>query len=165
MHDSSRCETCRGLPIGGSLSDADFSAFVGACRHELAAKQAVFQQRVQGGARWFYDMTDLSLTIDDIVLGMTPIGTYSSEYGSWLWAWANEDFPLTARRAAERIRTLHDITGFRVFLDPGIKASPADADDFVALAVHALDAAAFFRCPSPGPTLYLAVHDLQPSAG
>jgi len=157
MHDSSRCETCRGLPIGGSLSDADFSAFVGACRHELAAKQAVFQQRVQGGARWFYDMTDLSLTIDDIVLGMTPIGTYSSEYGSWLWAWANEDFPLTARRAAERIRTLHDITGFRVFLDPGIKASPADADDFVAhwpftrwmrppfFAVHHPDR----RCTSP----------------
>jgi hypothetical protein len=46
----------------GSLSDADFSAFLGACRHELAAKQAVFQQRVQGGARWFYDMADLSLT-------------------------------------------------------------------------------------------------------
>jgi hypothetical protein len=165
MHESSRCETCRGLPTGGSLSDADFSAFLGACRHELAAKQAVFQQRVQGGAGWFYDITDLSLTIDDIVLGMTPIGTYSSEYESWLWAWANEDFPLTARREAERIRTLHDITGFRVFLDPGIRASPTDADDFVALAVHALDAAAFFRCPSPGATLYLAVHDLRPSAG
>jgi hypothetical protein len=101
MHDSSRCETCRGLPTGGSLSDADFSAFLGACGHELPAKQAVFQQRVQGGARWVYDMTDLSLTIDDIVLGMTPIGTYSSEYESWLWAWANEGFHLTARRAAE----------------------------------------------------------------
>jgi hypothetical protein len=72
-------------------------------------------------------MTDLSLTIDDTVLGMTPIGTYSSEYESWLWAWANEDFPLAARRAAERIRTLHDITGFRAFLDPGIRASPADS--------------------------------------
>ena len=109
-------------------------------------------------------MADLSLTIGDIVFGMTPIGTYSSEYGSWLWAWANEDFPPTARQAAERIRTLHDITRFRVFLDPGIKASPEDADDFVALAVHALDAAAFFRCPSPDPTLYLAVHDLRSSA-
>lgn len=109
-------------------------------------------------------MTDLSLTIDDIVFGMTPIGTYSSKYQSWLWAWANEDFPFTARKAAERIRTLHDITGFQVFLDPGIKASPADADDFVALAVHALDAIAFFRCPSPDPSLYLAVHDLRPSA-
>jgi len=161
MHDSSRCETCRGLPIGGSLSDAEFSAFLDACRHELAAKQAVFQQRVHGSARWFYDMTDLSLTIDDIVLGMTPIGTYSSEYGSWLWAWANEDFPFTSRKAAERIRTLHDITGFQVFLDPGIKASLADADDFVALAVHALDASAFFRCPSHRVTLYLAAYDLR----
>jgi hypothetical protein len=52
-----------------------------------------------------------------------------------------------------------------VFLDAGIKASTAEADDFVALAVHALDAAAFFRCPSLGPILYLAVHDLRPSAG
>ena len=116
MHESSRCDTCRGLPTGGSLSDADFSAFLGACKRELAAKQAVFEQRVQGGARWFYDMTDLSLTIDDTVLGMTPIGTYSSEYESWLWAWANEEFPLTARRAAETIRTLHDITASKCFL-------------------------------------------------
>ena len=58
MHESSRCDTGRGLQTGGSLSDADFSGFLGACKHELAAKQAVFQQRIQGSARWFYDMTD-----------------------------------------------------------------------------------------------------------
>jgi hypothetical protein len=54
---------------------------------------------------------------------------------------------------------LHAVTGFQVFLDPGIEASAADAEDFAALAVHALDAIAFFRCPSEEPTLYLAVHE------
>ena len=91
----------------------------------------------------------------------TLIGTYSSEYQSWLWAWANEDFPEVARAASRQIQALYDVTGFRVFLNEGIGASTEDAQDFTALAVHQLDAIGFFRCPSDeaGPVLYLAVHE------
>ena len=159
MHDSSTCPVCRGLPVGGSMSDDEFFAFLAACRDELAAKQAGFQQRIAGASRWQYEMADGSLTVGDTRFGMTPIGSFSPQYQSWLWAWANEDFPEAARAASRRIQGLHAVTGFRVFLDPGIGASPEDAQDFTALAVHQLGAIGFFRCPSDGPVLYLAVHE------
>jgi hypothetical protein len=159
MHDSSTCPICRGLPVDGSMSDEEFFAFLAACRDELADKQARFLSRIAGASRWQYEMADGSLTIGDTRFGMTPIGTFSPEHQSWLWAWANEDFPEAARAASRRIQGLHAVTGFRVFLDPGIGASAADAQDFVAVAVHQLGAIGFFRCPSDGPVLYLAVHE------
>jgi len=67
--------------------------------------------------------------------------------------------------ASSRIRSLHTVTGFRVFIDPGTQASPSAAQDLTALAVHILDAIGFFRCPSEGTVLYLAVHEFVQPAG
>ena len=161
MHDSSNGPICRGRPTGGSMSDEEFFAFLAACRDELAVKQAGFQWRIADASCWQYEMADGSLTIGETRFGMTPVGTFSPGYQSWLWAWANEDFPEAARAASRRIQALHAVTGFRVFLDPGIGASSADAQNFAALAVHQLGAIGFFRCPSEGtaPVLYLAVHE------
>lgn len=141
------------------MSDDEFATFLAACRDELAGKQAEFQQRIGVASRWHYEMAHGSLTIGDTRFGMTLIGTFSPQYQSWLWAWANDDFPISARVASRQVQGLHAVTGFRVFLDEGVGASPADALDFVALAVHQLGAIGFFCCPSEGPALYLAVHD------
>jgi hypothetical protein len=165
MHDSSNCKTCRGLPVGDSLTDDEFAEFLATCRTELAGKQESLKQRIVGGSRWQYDMAKLTLLIGEVEFAITPIGTYSSSYRSWLWAWANDEFSPLAREASARIQALHGTTGFRVFIEPGIAASASDADDFVALAVHALGAQGFYRCPSDGPSLFLAVHDRPERAG
>ncbi|MFZ2269833.1 MAG: DUF6882 domain-containing protein [Azonexus sp.] len=143
-----------------SLSDDAFAEFQASCHRDLLSKQNHFKQHIAGASQWFYDMPSRRLEIGDSLFGMTPIGTYSSAYGSWLWAWANDDFPPEARALAAEIQTLHDTTGFRVFLEPGISAVEKDVDDFVALAVHALGADGFFRCNSNETSLYLAVHYL-----
>jgi hypothetical protein len=151
---------CKGLPAGGSLSDEEFAAFLDACRAEAVAKQEAFQRRLAGSSRWSYDMDRGTLQVGELGFGMTPIGTFSAERCSWLWAWANEDFPAAARQAAAPIQSLREVTGFAVFALPGIGASAVDAQDFVAFGVHALEATGFFRCPREGgPTLYLAVHE------
>jgi hypothetical protein len=141
------------------MSNEEFFAFLAACRNEFADKQVRFQERIAGAACWSYDVADCSLTIGDERFSMTPVGTHSPEYQTWLWAWANEDFPPVAREASRRLQALHAVTGFRVFLNPGIEASSADAQDFAALAVHQLGAIGVFRSPSDGPILYLAVHE------
>lgn len=141
------------------MSDAEFFAFLDACRDELADKQLRFQQRIAGAGRWTYDLRDCSLTMGSERFGVTPVGTYSHEYQTWLWAWANEEFPEAARTASRQLQSLHTVTGFRVFIDEGIEASSADAQDFTALAVHQLGAIGFFRGASDSPTLYLAVHE------
>lgn len=139
------------------MSDDEFFAFLAVCRDELAVKQAAFEQRIAGASQWRYEMADGSLTIGDVRFGMIPVGTFSAEYQSWLWAWANEDFPEVARTASRQIQGLHSITGFRMFLDPGRPASASDAQDCAAFAAHQLGAIGIFRCPSEGPLLYLAV--------
>lgn len=159
MHDSSQCSVCRGLPVGGSLTDDEFFAFVARCREELAAKQSRFQERIAGAARWTYEMADRSLTIGDVRFGMTPVATFHAERNEWLWAWANDRFPHAAREASLLIQSLRDVTGFQVFVMPGIDASTRDAEDLAALAVHQLDAVGLFRCPTDDLVLYLAVHD------
>jgi hypothetical protein len=143
------------------MSDDEFLAFLTACRAELAVKQAAFEQRIAGASRWHYELADGSLTVGDMRFGMTPIGSFSPEYRSWLWAWANEGFPEVARATSRQIQGLHAATGFRVFLDPGIGASESDARDFAALAAHQLGAIGIFRCQSEGPLLYLAVRERE----
>lgn len=159
MHDSSVCPICSRFSVAGTLSDEEFFAFLDVCRRELATKQLLFQQRIAGCDRWFYDLADNSLTMGHLRFAITAIGTWSPEYQTWLWAWANPDYPTIARDASRKLQSLFDTTGFRVFVTEGIDASSTDAQDFAALAIHQLDGIGFFRCPSKGPTLYLAVHD------
>lgn len=143
-----------------ALSDDEFADFLAACHKALLMKQNGFKQHIADADQWHYDMPSGRLQIGSQIFGMTPIGTYSSTYESWLWAWANDNFPPGARALASGIQALHGTTGFGVFLQPGISASASDVDDFVALAVHALGADGFFRCTSNEPSLYLAVHYL-----
>lgn len=144
------------------MSDEQFSAFIAACRDELARLQPQFQQRIRSGGQWFYDLSDCTLRIGDQSFPITPIGTHSPERQSWLWAWANDEFPHRAHETSKRLQTLHTLTGFRVFTSPGIGASASDAQDFAALAVHCLDAIGIFRVPG-APTLFLAVHEPENS--
>lgn len=161
MHNSSTCPICRGLPVGASMSDKEFFTFLAACQDELREKQKRFQERIANASQWSYGMAVRSLMIGDVRFPMTPIGTFNPENQSWLWAWANESFPEQARDDSRRIQGLHTVTGFRVFTDPGIGASPNDAEDFVALAAHHLGAIGFFRCSTEEALLYLAVHELE----
>ena len=142
------------------MSDDEFAVFLTTCRNELAGLQPAFQQRVQGGGQWFYDLADGTLRIGDQLFPMTPIGTHSAEHQSWLWAWANEEFPPHARETAKQLQSLSTLTGYRVFTSPGIGASADDAQDFAAMAVHCLGAIGVFRVPG-APTLFLAVHAPQ----
>ncbi|MGC3989859.1 MAG: hypothetical protein QM796_09320 [Chthoniobacteraceae bacterium] len=158
MHDASNCPVCSTSPTSSSMSDEQFSAFVAACRDELAHLQPRFQQRILGSDQWHYDLADCTLRIGDHSFPITPIGTHSPERHSWLWAWANEDFPLRAREASKSLQSLQNLTGFRVFTSPGIAASDSDAQVFSALAVRCLRAIGIFRVPG-APTLFLAVHE------
>lgn len=161
MHESENCPICRGQPINGSMTDAQFSSFVAACSAEFAEKQSQFWPRISGAGKWHYELADGSITFGVQRYPMIPIGTFSSQYQSWLWAWANEDFPVVARETSRRLQGLYDLTRFQVFRDPGFSVTPEEVDDLVAMAIHQLEAIGSFRCLSEGPTLYLAILDRE----
>ena len=62
-----------------------------------------------GAARWLYEMADRSLTIGYTRFGMTLIGTDSAADQSWLWAWANEEFPPVAKGSAATCETAGNV--------------------------------------------------------
>jgi hypothetical protein len=157
MHDSTECPVCRGQAIDGSMTDDEFDVFLQTCEAELADKQAQFQERIRDAGRWSYDLDVCTLTIGAERFPIIPIGSHSPERQTWLWAWANEDNPAAARDSSRRFQDLHRITGFRVFLDPGIPASSADSQAFSAMAIHHAGAIALFKVPTEGPVLYFAV--------
>ena len=142
------------------MTDEEFGDFLARSRSELAVRQDGFQRRIEGYKKWFYDLESCVLTLDGTSFSITPIGTFSPKYQSWLWAWANDEFPALAREKSKRIQGLHEVTGFQVFVVPGLNATPNDSDDFVALSLLQLKAIGFFRSPSTNeevPSLFLAI--------
>jgi hypothetical protein len=163
MHDSSHCPICNGIAAGGEMTDDEFATFLEACRAELHAKQATFVERTKDAGKWAYDLETEQLTLGVETFGIVAVGTFSPSHESWLWAWANEDYPAGARKAAAEIQRLQALTGFRIFTSPGCPASSQDAQDFTALAIHLLGGIGLYRIPSQredGPTLYLAVLEI-----
>lgn len=156
MHDSSSCPYCQGAAIHGSMSDEEFHTFLAACRNELADKQSHFTRVLSQRQTWRYDLNTCQIRFHDLALSFVPIGTFSDSLSSWLWAWANPDFPDEARTRSRKLQSLRNSTGFQVFLDPGIAASRQDAEDFSAIALHYLDGQGLFRVPG-NPDLYLSV--------
>ena len=149
------------------MTEAKFEEFLARCVSDAQHKNDALDAEygLHSFVRWDDDR-DRELLVfsnpgkpDVLEAKRTEIGSYSLRTQTWLWAWANEDFSPAAREASRRLQALHALTGFRVFVDPGIGASSADAQDFAALAVHQLEAIGFFRSPSDGPTLYLVVHE------
>ena len=157
MHDSSSCPICQGQPTAGAMTDDEFATFLDACRTELAATQPDFAQSIPVDAKWHYDLAVDSLRIGSRKYQITAIGTHNQRLQTWLWAWANDAFPDSARSGSSTIKSLFDITGFNVFADEGINATSHDAQDLSACAIHMLGASALYRCPGD-PTLYLAVY-------
>lgn len=140
------------------MSDEEFFCFLQMCRDQLEARQPKIEEISPLGSAWSFDLAEGTIQFHAGVFPITAIGTHRDEYGTWLWAWANDDFPAVAKSASKRLQALHGVTGVQVFLDPGIAATSKDAQDFAAMAVHCLGAVGMFRVPG-APTLHLAVHD------
>ena len=96
----------------------------------------MFWPQISEAGRWHYELADGSIIFGGTRYSMVPIGTFSPDYQTGLWAWANEDFPHFARSECQRLQGLHVTTGFRVLLDPGFPVSPEGVNDLVALSIH-----------------------------
>ena len=160
--DDHVCPTCKRADDSEAISHDDFMRIVEVAESELRTKQDFFQRRTAEIGTYFYDLDDCTLKLDDLVFRIVPIGTFSNPYQSWLWAWANDEFPTVARDASARIKQLYDLTRWEVFASEGIPTSISDAQTLCALAIHILGAHGLYKLPGETleePILYLAVMD------
>jgi len=156
MHESSECPICQQLPADGSLTDEQFSAFMDSCQESLADLQNRFFDAIPDDAEWSYDLESGQFQIDGKSYPFVVIGSHNEELNTWLWGWANESLPSSARQSSKTIQQLQQLTGSQVFVDEGLEAGEADAEALSAMAVHVLGARGLFLCRGEA-NLYLAL--------
>jgi hypothetical protein len=144
------------------MTDHEFAQLLSLCDREFVEKQEKFQMWIATSGMWFYDLEECTLTLGDTKFEVTPIGTYGATSGTWLWAWANSEFPPKAIERAEKLKCLYELTGWEVFENPGTHATVDELQIFNLLAIHILDSVGLFQDGEGGePALYLAVHEAQ----
>jgi hypothetical protein len=115
------------------------------------------------GQAYHYDLERGVMTIGSDSFAISVIGSFRPSRSTWLWGWANDTFSDVVRERSSRFKGLYAVTGFRVFVDDGIRATRGDAEDFKAMAVHAVDAAGFWRIVSDDLELYVCIETRFPS--
>ena len=161
MHDSSTCPICHGLPVDDRMTDAEFFAFLSACRDELAYKQSAFQQRISGGGRWVYDLRDNSLTIGSERFPITAIGTYSVDYETWLWAWANPSIDADLKRDALRVLDYGRQHGVERLTTPKWPADETDGWRMAALANRLCSSNGAYRGPAGKTVVFMTFGEIK----
>ena len=119
------------------MNDAEFAAFLEQCRSELTAKRTRFMESANGQA-WHYDLEAAVMTIGNENFSVSVVGSFCPSRSTWLWGWANDTFSEPVRSRSSRFKSLYSSTGFRVFVEEGIRATRRDAEDFTAMAVHGM---------------------------
>ena len=138
------------------MCDAEWDEFLKLCGRELAEKQQRIAPLYDGGS-FHYDLSAERLELGTSAFHVSVIGTYCISQATWLWGWANDSFPEHTREIAAGIKGLYERTGFRVFLDPGVRATRTDAQNLVAMAIHHTGGLGFFRSVEDDRLLYLCL--------
>lgn len=147
----------------------DYKALVSAANDELDIKQMKLLSEFGIGTRagFFFDQLSGKLQFKDaggqvvIEADVIPIGTYSRETETWLWAWANESFTPDLREKSERLKSLQEITGKKRFAIRKFASSERKAWRWSALAVKHLDAQGCYRVPADNLLVFLALITIQ----
>lgn len=132
-------------------ADGGYPALLAQAREELALRTAG-HDRLWGlaDASWRLDQSERRLVFDALD-GTTAsadaqiVGTYDSEQGSWLWAWAHEGVAPPLRRHAERLRALGQQHGWPRLTEPQFDCTENEAWDFAALACKVCEAEGAYR--------------------
>ena len=120
-----------------------------------------FSSEVEGFEEWHYSLDDLSLEFknhsESKKYEIIPIGTYSPERNSFLWAWANEDFAGSIADSALALKELESEFGFRAFSSKGFPCKQNDLDEILAISMYGLKGRTVFKEKSNNPWLFLCV--------
>ena len=153
------------------MTDEEFETFLSTAYEELKRKQDLLIKRYGFGTckRWWFDQTTEKLQlfdhVDKLVIDadVIEIGTYSPISISWKWAWGNDSTLPGLRKKAEPLKELEDITGIKIFgcEDAFEITGEAMAWELAAFSVRHLGALGCYRAPSDGPTVFLAIMDVN----
>jgi hypothetical protein len=128
---------------------------------ELTAKNATATETWGIGTadRWSADLLAGSITFhfpDHSITGPVEVlGTWSSESGTWLWAWANESLPPGVTGASTATKSYGDAHALEALSARKLDVTEALAEDLASVTVEIADLAGMYRAPTTSGYLFL----------
>ena len=113
--------------------------------------------------RWNLQLARIGFMLEDdaVVAEITVVGTVSDQAGTFLWGWANEAVPDTARTRLQQVRTFgleHDL--HRLTTPEWVGGVP-DGLEMLAVSGRLLDAAAVWIERDGDKTIFFTLHDVR----
>ena len=128
---------------------------------ELTSKNATATETWGIGIadRWSADLAVGSITFhfsDHSISGPVEVlGTWSSESGTWLWAWANESLPAGVIGASIATKAYGDAHAIEALSARKLDATESVAEDLASVAVELSELAGMYRAPTDNGYLFL----------
>lgn len=98
---------------------------------------------------------------DAVEADVCVIGSVSISDGTFLWAWANESIPATARKGLERVRLFGEENDLGLLTDSEWRGGRAEGLEMAAIAGRLLDADAVWVDVSGDVTLFFALSNVR----
>lgn len=120
-----------------------------------------FSKEVGEYNKWFYSLDNLTIDFSNesksASYSIIPIGTYSVEYGTFLWGWANKGWGENTQNVAKVLKELHNEFGINAFLQEGFRCKEEELDEILSLSLYGLNGMTIFKIKDEDPWLFLCI--------
>lgn len=118
-----------------------------------------------GNADWDADLDAGTLTFTEgnkrIHTTMQVLGTYNTQDGTFLWAWAHPSVPHKLAQHALKVKAFAEAQGLEALLTPQLTCSELDCWKLTALAVHLSGAQCAYRGPAEPALVYMTFDNVE----
>jgi hypothetical protein len=120
------------------------------------AKQIAFSERLAEYTSWNVNNDECTIVFsrvngDSLEYRLTPIATYLHTSENWAWAWANDAFSSESRTRSAKLKTLANVTEYKIFETPSFRVEANEVDELCALALYHLEGIAVFKIKDDEP--------------
>ncbi len=142
--------------------NTDWSGWSREAGRLMQERNAAWQERFRLGGhayRWHLDPATLRFEreSDAVVARVCVVGTASEHEGTFLWSWANEAIPATARLGLEAVREFGARHGLLLLTTPEFKGGRAEGLEVLAVSGRVLDAQGVFVDRKGDVTMFFAL--------
>jgi hypothetical protein len=149
------------------IEDGDaYETLVGACIERLQSAQTSLIEEfgLNDWERWDWDMEKQELVFSHegrrrVIASVTFVGTYSTDSGTWMWAWGNDSLPEQLRAALSKVKSAGEETGFRRLIQGHWVADEHEGWHMTAYAYDVLGGLGAYRTPSDRGYVYMVIRD------
>lgn len=99
--------------------------------------------------------------VPKVVAAVQVVGSLSTRFKTWLWAWANSALLPSVRQSVIRVRQFGEERTLLTLIQPKWAAKEADAWQMTAIAHKLTDARGAFKCPSEDGFTFMVFTDLR----